>query len=101
MIPGSTPTHIFTIPFDTELLKGIRIIYSQNDEILVIKTTEDCTTNGNVITTKLTQEDTLKFKRGVGAEVQIRLLTADGTCITSVVKRFGVAKHLENEVFAV
>lgn len=101
MIPGSTPTHVFTIPFDTVHLKGIRIIYSQNDKILLIKTMEDCTLEDQKILLQLTQEETYLFERGVTAEVQLRLLTSDNTCLTSVVKKFGVAKHLEDEVFTV
>lgn len=101
MIPGSTPTHVFTIPFDTFYLKDIRIIYSQNDEILLIKTKDDCILGDQTIKLTLTQDETYKFERGVNAEVQLRLLTMDNTCLSSVVKRFGVAKHLENEVFMV
>ena len=47
MIRGTTPTHIFTIPFDTSQVDELRISYAQNDVEKIVKTKEQCTLNGN------------------------------------------------------
>ena len=41
MIRGTTPTHIFNIPFDTSLVDEVKITYAQEDEIILIKGTAD------------------------------------------------------------
>ena len=42
MIRGTTPTHIFEIPFDSSYLKRILITYFQDKHIVLEKTEEDC-----------------------------------------------------------
>ncbi len=85
---GTTPTHTFTLPFSFPSGACIRIVYAQNDVILVEKTTEDCEINGAVVKTRLTSEETLRFDCSphyqVGmllpypVEIQIGLRTAEG-----------------------
>lgn len=75
MICGTTPTHIFKIPFDTSQLKEIRISYAQDDEVIVEKTTSDCAFEGNKITVTLSQEDTLQFDHRKAVELQMKVLT--------------------------
>ena len=61
MIQGTTPTHTFTLPFDVSMVEKVRIIYSQKDQPVVIKNTEDCQLEGNDVFVVLTQEDTFAF----------------------------------------
>lgn len=98
MIKGTTPTHTFNIPFDTSLVKVCRIIYAQNDEVLFIKTNEDCTLEGSVIKTRLTQEDTFMFDHNKPVQIQLRILTKNGESLSSVINKVGVSNCLGNEV---
>lgn len=87
MIRGTTPEHVFTLPFDTSPVKTIKIIYRQNWNIKLTKRNEDCVFKGNTVTLKLTQEDTLAFAGGAHVEAVIRVLTQNGEAIVSDVMR--------------
>lgn len=97
---GTTPTHTFTIPFDTSIIEKVKVIYSQNDNILLSKSTDDCDISYQDIKTTLTQEDTFKFDCNLPVEIQIRILTKDGETMNSYIKRVGVARCLDDEVLA-
>ena len=75
IIQGTTPEHEFTLPFDTSLIKELRISYGQKGREVIVKYDEDCTYNGNVITVSLTQEDTFMFNPKLFVDVQFRVLT--------------------------
>ena len=95
---GTTPTHTFTIPFDTSLIKEVKIIYSQDDEQVLCKRTEDCELNGNEIKTTLSQEETFMFDCKKLVQIQIRVLTLVGeSLITPIIART-VEKCLDDEV---
>ena len=98
MIQGTTPTHTFTLPFDVSMIDKVRIIYSQKDQPVVTKNTEDCQLEGENVVVVLTQEDTFAFDHNEPVEVQIRVLTTGGDAIASHIKKVDCAKCLENEV---
>lgn len=98
MIRGTTPTHIFRIPFDTGQLKEIRISYAQDDKVLVEKTTSDCSLSDDKITATLSQEDTLKFSHRKAVEVQLKVLTTDGCVLANNVIRVSAEEVLNDEV---
>lgn len=98
MIRGTTPTHTFTLPFDVDLIKSLRVIYQQNDETVLIKTLTDCAVAGNVISYKLTQEETLQFAQNAKVSIQIRVLTNDGDALASRICTVGVGACLEDGV---
>lgn len=87
MIKGTTPTHTFALPFGTEAIKTIEISYAQNDAVVLTKTNDDCTFNGNDVSVKLTQEDTLSFIEGACVEVQVRVLTLGNEVLASNIMR--------------
>ena len=96
---GTTPKHTFTLPFDTDTLSKVRIIYAQDEIPVLIR--DDATLDGNTVEVKLTQEETLKFNEQKGVEIQLRAITADGEdAIASDIMRVSVKRLLENEVFA-
>lgn len=100
MIRGTTPTHTFNIPFDTSMVKEVKILYAQDDVKVLEKNTEDCTLSGQSISVTLTQEDTFLFDCKKAVEIQIRVLTAGGNALASVPEKVGVSKCLDNEVLA-
>jgi hypothetical protein len=98
MIRGTTPTHIFNIPFDTSLVDEVKVTYAQDDVVVLEKHTVDCTLEGATISVTLTQEDTFLFNCKKAVEVQIRVLTINGEAFASIVEKIGVSKCLDNEV---
>lgn len=98
MMQGSTPTHIFRLPLDTDLIQSLRITYAQNEKPILIKHKDDCVLNGNSVSVKLTQDDTLLFRAKLDAQIQIHILTTEGDSIPSFVKRVPVRLLLEREV---
>ena len=98
MIIGTTPTHIFNIPFDTSLVDEVKITYAQEDEIVLIKGTSDCVLDTTTIKVTLSQKDTFLFDSKKSVQVQLRILTKSGEALASVVEHIGVSKCLDNEV---
>ena len=98
MIGGSTPTNTFRLPFDTSMLSSVRIVYAQDDEILITREKGDCTLDGNTITVTLTQEETLRFDYQKILEIQGHFLTLGGDALVSKPKQITVEKFLDREV---
>lgn len=98
MIRGTTPTHKFNISFDTSRIKDIRITYAQDGEAVVEKHMTDCDLDGNVITTSLTQEETLKFHAKRPVELQIKVLTSEDNVLATRVYTISVDRVLNEEV---
>lgn len=85
MLRGTTPTHVFTLPFDTETVKDVQIIYVQGGKEKLTKSKDDCTLDGNEIAVKLTQEETFSFDDGKCVKVQVRVLTQSDDVLISPV----------------
>lgn len=98
MIQGTTPEHKFTLPFDTNVISKVRIIYAQDDTPLVIKNTEDCALENNTVSVKLSQADTLLFSCFKPVHIQIRVLTLGGESLISKPIAVIVSRCLEKEV---
>ena len=98
MIRGTTPTHIYTLPFDVNLIDKLRIIYNQNGRTILTKSEEDCTLTENVATTRLTQKDTLAFATTALVEIQLRILTKSGDALASDVFTVMAERCLSEEV---
>lgn len=94
---GTTPTHIFTLPFDASTITACRVTYEQENNVVLTKEINECELKDNVITVKLSQEDSLKFKCNTAAKVQLRILKND-EAIASEVITFFVGECLDNEV---
>lgn len=98
MIRGTTPTHIFKIPFPVSSVKEAMVIYAQDDIEVFRKDTPDCVMKDNEISVILTQEDTLLLNHRMPVQIQLRLLTTQGIAMASNVKVISVKKCLNNEV---
>ena len=97
---GTTPTHTFTLPIDTSVVKSVRITYRQNRKVVLTKETEDVAMEGNQISVKLTQEETLAFDGSTGAEIQVRVLSFSKDALASDVMRVSISDILDDEVLA-
>ena len=98
MIRGTTPLHIFRLPFSTENIEKLRVIYSQNNKPVVRKELRDCTLEGNTIKLKLTQEDTLELDSKFPVEIQVRVLMTGGDVLASFPLETSLYRCLEDEV---
>lgn len=76
--PGTTPDQSFTLPIDTSLVKKARVVYAQRDVVIVVREGDDLQMEGNEISFRLTQEETLRFKSDSQVDIQLRVLTHDG-----------------------
>lgn len=86
MVPGTTPLHIFKLPFDTSLIHSVRISYEQNKKIVLTKETEEITMHENKMAVRLSQEETLLFHHLVTVRVQLHILTQSGDALVSRIK---------------
>lgn len=98
MIQGTTPTHVFELPFDISAIKAVKVVYEQGNEIILEKGNDNCTLIGNTVEIKLTQEETFLFKTNEFVKIQIRILTFGGQALTSVPETVTVGKCLDKEV---
>ena len=95
---GTTPTHYFELPKDVGEIKKIHITYHQNDRLVLEKYEKDCTVEGNVVKTKLTQEETFLFAPKSEVSVQIRVKTTGDDVLGSDVIRISCGECLTDEV---
>lgn len=98
MIQGTTPTHKFNIPFNTESIERVRIVYEQAGDVVLTKENEGCTMTGNTLIVRLSQEETLLFKSNVATRIQVHLRTKSGEAYASNLVRVSVYELLEKEV---
>ena len=94
---GTTPNHIFTLPFSVEDVDSIHILYSQDDNVKLKKTKSDCVFDGNKVSVTLSQEETFRFIHGKMAYIQIRILRKD-LALASEIMYMIIDECLEDEV---
>ena len=99
MIRGTTPTHTFRHNIAAETIYKVRVIYAQDNVVILTKENEACTIEGDTIKVRLTQEETLKFNHKKFVQIQIRVLTLGGDALASKISIVEVDKLLESEVF--
>ena len=98
MFRATTPTHIFTLPFDTSLLKRVQITYRQFGRNILQKNLEDCTLTKNAIKLELTQEETLLFAPTAEVLIQLRVVTNEGKVLASQIEKKWAKECLDEEV---
>lgn len=104
---GTTPTHTFTLPFEIPEGAKLRIVYAQNERILVEHTTSACQINGAVVTTRLSAEETLRFDcrehyhegryQTYPVEIQVGIATALGDKLWSEIIETDVERCLRED----
>jgi hypothetical protein len=98
MIRGTTPTLQFILPLDTSQLAEAFVTIAQNGVVVIDKQLSDCECSQNGLTTKLTQEETLKLECDCVSEIQIRARTLDGNAIASNIIRVNTERILRDGV---
>lgn len=82
MYRGTTPTLLFTMPFNSTGITVLYVTFQQEGKNVLEKALDDVEWEGNEIKIKLTQEDTLKLGEG-DVMIQIRLKFEDDTAMAS------------------
>ena len=98
MIQGTTPTHYFTLPFDTSVIASARVIYSQNEKVILKKDLSQCQCDGKVLSCKLTQEETFLFIHPRAVQIQLRILTTSDDALNSDILTVSCERCLDDEV---
>ena len=96
--PGTTPIHVFTLPFEKEMLAEVRITYAQNKKNIITKEIDDLEIDGNDISLTLTQEETFLFEEGKNVSIQLKIKTTEGLVFNSDIIKMRVDTSLDNEV---
>jgi hypothetical protein len=73
VIRGTTPRLFFTVPFDPAEAKKIWITFSQNEKEVFTVEKDACEYEGNTISVKLSQKQTLSLSAGSNVSIQIRV----------------------------
>jgi len=97
MIPGTTPTHTYTLPLSEEEIENLRVTYEQGGKIVCQKEKEDGVLEANVFTLKLSQQDTLGFTANAPVRIQLKALTTGGDVLVSEVFKRPVSIVLDKE----
>ena len=98
MIRGTTPTLEFVLPMDTGQLAEVFVTVSQDGSVVIDKQMKDLDLNGNKLSVRLTQEETLKLKSGCMAEIQIRARAVAGEAIASNIISVSAGRILKDGV---
>lgn len=83
MKPGSTPTHRFELPFPASELEVAYVSYVQDGKLVLEKVMPEFQMDGNTISYRLTQEETLLFKPGRPVRMQFDFRSVTGIRIPS------------------
>ena len=83
MRQGTAPKHTFTLPFNTDDVAKVRVLYAQNDKLKIVKTEADAEMAGNAISVKLTQAETFLLNPAFETDIQIKVLTKAGDPLVS------------------
>ena len=83
MIKGTTPTLEFELPFEISLVKNAYVTLSQKGVVVINKKYGECSCTGNILSVKLTQEDTIRLTDNDIVEIQLRVLTTSDDALAS------------------
>lgn len=100
MRQGTTPKHTFKLPFSIPDGSVVRVIYKQSENVLFVKTANDCAIEADTISLRLTQEETFQFDVRYKVRIQIRILTPNDEALESEVIVRTVKECLEREVLS-
>lgn len=94
---GTTPTIMVTVTgCDMGMFEKVYFTLLQNGNT-IIKKTEDLILDGNSVTMRLTQEETLSLQTG-DVQIQMRAVTAEGTAVASGIQSIPVERILQEGV---
>ena len=93
---GTTPTIVFHLPFNVSEIKNCEVYFSQNDELVVSKSMDDCDLSDTYLAVTLTQAETLALSDEEKCEVQVRFVYQDGTVDATTILKDKVERILKD-----
>ena len=98
MIIGSTPTHIFSLPFHTNVIQAVLISYAQKHKVVLRKRTSACELTGTQIITKLSEKGTFCIEDAIpSVDVRIKIKLITGDVVVSKPIRIAVEECFDEE----
>lgn len=98
IIRGTTPTHTFVLPMDVSLCSKLRVIYAQDDKVVIKVENDRFKRDGKTISCVLTQEETLALDCKKYCDIQLRVLTHAGEVLAGEIEKEKVGRCLDDEV---
>lgn len=98
MIRGTTPTVEFELPMEVNTLSQLYVTFCQGGISRIEKTLADCVAAGTVLSTRLTQEETLRLNDKKPVEIQLRVKTMHGEVLASEIIEVTVERILKDGV---
>lgn len=98
MLVGGTPLHTFELEKDLPNVADLLISYAQNERVILRKRLADCTLGKNTISTRLTQDDTIRFNDTHRVTIQLKIKTDTGEVIVSDPILVNTSRCLDLEV---
>jgi len=98
LIRGTTPTLEFALPFPADQLAEAFVTISQRGAVVIDKPLTECACDGNTLTVRLMQEETLLLQCDCSSEIQIRARTVEGEAIASDIIPVTTARILKDGV---
>lgn len=98
MIRGTTPIISFVLPFDPAECERLWFTVSQRGVELFNKELPDMAIDGQKISVKLTQNDTLRLNASQKVEIQVRIRTKGGDALASQIVKTEATEILRNGV---
>ena len=80
---GTTPTFTFHLPFSSSLISKIRVIFHQNNKIVLKKNKSDLEIDGEKFNLTLKEHETFMFEPGANVTIQAHILTTENQALTS------------------
>jgi len=97
---GTTPSYTFDIPFDLSIIENIRVVFKQDDKIVLKKEKADCTFDVDTSSIKITlsEKETFEFEKGQIIKIQLHVSIVGNSAITSNVMDDYAWECLDDEV---
>ena len=98
MVQATTPTFILTLPDTVDLSQAANIYFSlRQKNVLIEKTGDDLTVDGQTVSVYLSQAETLQLVSGA-AQIQLNWTYANGARACSNIVSVQVTENLLKEV---
>jgi hypothetical protein len=98
IVRGTTPPIIYTLPFPVDGIDVGFLVVKQGQIVVIERSLSECICEGNTVTAKLTQEETLALESNCNAEIRLVVKTVDGDRLETIGDIVVVSDTSKNEV---
>jgi hypothetical protein len=98
MVKGSTPIFTLKLPVHTDTITYIQVVFVQGNDCVLTVEEDRMTYSGMYTSFTLEDWETLEFKSGVIADIQVSVSTNDGQTFVSDIKKLAVQKKYPEDL---